>query len=476
MTIFTLSSNRAWIEHRVVDGEFFVVNYPKSIPFMWQYDKDAHTQLTSAAFFPEYYRIKPSFVSRPLYQLSAHLIGNSLGFFLDPLLDRGFLNKKILEMASRVKPKTQAILVKLNIQSNNDIQRSVILVKKLLYAALGFVVLKILIFILAGVLMFCIAKEYFNDSIALLSVAILLFSGYSISSISMYHTYELQFINPIIVIYLFMNLYKSYSIRKNIIFSFIVGLLMLGKANYAIYLAVLTFAFIIGGINAFVIQGVLLSVIVHLIPWILWNVFMEVNGMSIIGILNEPHPGTLALHPADIIGRRLLNRELVSAVKGSGGHAMPGVDFFDKTAIFNPIYLLQLVLRHFKQFLGTVFGSIWSVFSVAGIFFYKHRYKKEILLFLLIFLLSTWMQAFIAWPLGLKTRIVMDPIFIIYVFSSYCAYYLISQFAKEYKKVIIFIILFTHISINIVSNVTLPWVHPFDQKGKYILDEEIEGK
>ena len=58
---------------------------------------------------------------------------------------------------------------------------------------------------------------------------------------------------------------------------------------------------------------------------------MEVNGMSIIGILNEPHPGTLALHPADIIGRRLLNRELVSAVKGSGGHSMPGVDFFDKT-------------------------------------------------------------------------------------------------------------------------------------------------
>ena len=31
---------------------------------------------------------------------------------------------------------------------------------------------------------------------------------------------------------------------------------------------------------------------------------------SIIGIINEPHPNTLALHPADIIGRKILNREL----------------------------------------------------------------------------------------------------------------------------------------------------------------------
>ena len=51
LAIFAFSSNRAWVQHRIDDGEFFVFNYPKSIPFMWQYDKDARIELASAAFF-----------------------------------------------------------------------------------------------------------------------------------------------------------------------------------------------------------------------------------------------------------------------------------------------------------------------------------------------------------------------------------------------------------------------------------------
>ena len=60
----------------------------------------------------------------------------------------------------------------------------------------------------------------------------------------MFHTQELQFITPTIIIYFYLNLANKYSHFKNIFFSVIVGILMLGKANYAIYLGFLSFSFL----------------------------------------------------------------------------------------------------------------------------------------------------------------------------------------------------------------------------------------
>jgi hypothetical protein len=469
--IFALKSNSAWVQHRVIDGEFFVFNYPKSVPFMWQYDRDARIELSSAAFFPELYRTHPTLISRPTYQLSAYLIGNSLGFFINPLLNSDFLHNKISIMASRFELKENIAtetFAQLETQYKDDAQRSISIIKKLIYASIGFIIFKIFMYILAGILMYHIIRDYSDESVALLSVALLLFTGYSINGIATYHTYELEFITPIIIIFLFINLCKSYSIRKNILFSFIVGILMLGKANYAVYLAVLSFSFFIAGLNGFVIRGVVISVMAHLLPWLAWNVFLEMQGMSIIGIINDPHPNTLALHPADIIGRKILNRELVSSTKVGGGQSQPGVAFIEQLFSNNPIHFFQIILAHTKKSLTVMFGSIWGLLSVAAIPLYKHRYKKEILLFLFIFLITTWIQAFIAFPYGPKGRTLIDPSFIIFGFASFTIYFLISSFANKYKKGIIFLILFAHISINIFAFVKLPWVHPFKQQGKYL--------
>jgi hypothetical protein len=69
-------------------------------------------------------------------------------------------------------------------------------IKKLLFAAIGFIILKIFLYMLAGILMFKTIKEYSNEFIALFSVALLYFSPYSVNAIATYHTYELEFITP----------------------------------------------------------------------------------------------------------------------------------------------------------------------------------------------------------------------------------------------------------------------------------------
>ena len=56
--------------------------------------------------------------------------------------------------------------------------------------------------------------------------------------------------------------------------------------------------------------------------------------MSIIGIFNEPHPATIALHPADIIGRKIFNYEIVTEMKSAGISTQPGVDFIERKFIF----------------------------------------------------------------------------------------------------------------------------------------------
>ena len=487
LAIFAFSSNVAWIKHRVVKGKYsawglpkkppfmwqynmdsialfsssaafpelykknpdkyFVWRMPKKIPFMWQYDMDSIAQLSSAAVFPEFYRKNPELISRPAYPMAAYIIGKSIGIVLTPLLDSDFVRHTFRRMGLP-DPGGLGGFSKKTEQTNGE---QLFTLRSFIYASIGFIVLKLAIYMLAGVLMFRILKEFFDESVALLSLALLFFSGYSINAIATYHTYELEFITPIIIVYLFLSLAKSYSIRKNIAFSLIVGILMLGKANYAAYLAVLIYAMTVGGFKAVVVSS-----FAHLIPWVIWQVFLEMNGMSIIGIVNEPQSGTLALHPADIIGRKLLNLGVIGGSNQPGALVVQGLDDF------NPIRILQIITTNFTNSVR-VFGSIWGFLAVAAVPLYKHHHKKEVLVFSLLFLSTTWIQALISFPLGPKSRVLLDPSFIIYGFAAYTIYQMLAPLLLKHRRILIWMFLFVYILCNLLLFVKFPWVHPFDQ-------------
>ena len=104
-----------------------------------------------------------------------------------------------------------------------------------------------------------------------LSNFLIFFSIISIGNIAVFHTIELQFITPIFLFYFFfLNLINKYNISKNFLFSFIVGLLMLAKPNYAVYLSILVFSII----NKRYIEAIL-SIIFHLIPFFLYLLFLN---------------------------------------------------------------------------------------------------------------------------------------------------------------------------------------------------------
>ena len=106
-------------------------------------------------------------------------------------------------------------------------------------------------------------KKYLNQNEILLTNLLIFFSIISIGNIAAFHTIELQFITPIIITFLFINITKKYSTTKNFLFSIIVGILMLGKPNYAIYLSILVFSIM----NKKIIETII-SFICHLIRYL----------------------------------------------------------------------------------------------------------------------------------------------------------------------------------------------------------------
>ena len=457
MAIFLFSANRAWFHHRAnPDGTYFVEAFPKNIPFMWQYDKDTRLHIGTTALFPHFYKSYPQLLSRPTTHLFSHIAGNGILLLTTPLFGQQldtFLNQKS-GAADQVRKRMS--ILGMNKTSPAE------LLKPLVSACLGQIFTKVILFILAGCLMFELLKRYTDQTVAIFAVAMLFFSSYAMNSIGTYHTYEYEILTPIIVIYLFHKLCESYSLKRNILFSLIVGCLMMAKANYASYIAVILYAGIFIKPRAMVLTGILVSVIIHLLPWLAWTAFIETNGMPVIGFLSKPHPQALALHPVDIILRKILSMDLVSVTKVDGSHSQPGKDFFDNVFHLGFLQIVQIIKNNISNSIGEL-GTMSGLLAAYGVCLFKHRSKHQILYFIAIFFFSTWLQAFFAFPYGPKSRALYDVNFLVYGLASFTIVYLVRRYLDSIKKGVLLLFLLAYISSNILNFVSLPWVHPFEQ-------------
>ena len=147
--MFAFSSNRAWVYHRIgSDGNYSVSAFPKNVPFLWQYDADAMEFFQAAAHFPDFYKVSPALVGRPLLPMLSHGIGTIVFSVIEPLLPRR-IEQFLFEGSGAGNQAAQTI----NKRGFKKLSKRDFL-RPFLIALIGLIVVKISYFVVAGWLMF----------------------------------------------------------------------------------------------------------------------------------------------------------------------------------------------------------------------------------------------------------------------------------------------------------------------------------
>lgn len=374
---FIIAANYAWLNPH---PDSKVYKTTQDIPFFWQYNADAGVEILSAAYFPKIFHTYKSRMDRPTYPIVVKVLGESIGILLLPFKDLSKLEK----------------------------------------AGAGYLLLKIIIFSLFALISFQIFERYMPKEYALFSVFLIMTHFFSIKAFAMFHTQELQFITPSIIIYFFLNLSKKYSHFKNIIFSIIVGILMLGKANYAIYLGFLSFSFL----NKKYIE-VILSFLTHFIPFAIYILYLDIINLKFVSLSVSEHQQ----------GVWLLNSGLMT---------------FDQLSklILDSLYSFSLNVLEYYHVLIPL--------SLMGLIIFKNKERKSYYLLIFILLFFTWFQEFFS--NRYRAYMTADLSIILFGFSSYAIYTFSKNIHLKNNLLIFISILWFFLNILIIIN--FPYVHP----------------
>ena len=473
IAVFVLSASRAWVHHRVADGEYWVLNYPPNLPFMWQYDTDANMQLSSAAMFPNYYQLQPMFTDRPGMQASAFLIGSVVGKVLGPLYETEHAKELLRHGAELVQVSDIPILLDTEELSLADAKQIII---KFFNAAAGIILFKILAYCIALIMMYQLVRRYTSQECGLYSVCFLLFSGTLFTALGIYHTYEFQILTPILILYLYSNLTASYSNSKNIFFSLIVGCLMLVKPNYAAYIAILFYTAVF--LNAEIktrFVGVVTSIVAHSVPWLAWHWYLEINGMGILGVFGGEslsgkapplHPYTIVINEFFMTDAERLASELDSGLPGGGGPSLLQTESFSDPKL-SLIGSFQLIVENFGRSIR-VYAFPLGFLAILGCYLgWRDLKLRAAIILTAVMLAASWLQGFIAFPFDFHSRTMRDPAFLIFSFGVFGLLHLTKGFGTRSHRFFMVSLVTLTLTVTVLNHVRLPWVHPMDQKGLY---------
>ena len=190
IVIFILSANLAWINPDT-RGAIKVLD----IPLFWQYDADSILELGTATYFPDLLKDLPVRLTRPIYPLIVHTLGNFFSFL------------------------------------------SPIKIEFVYFAAFSYFILKLIVYFLSAICTIKICSHLkLEDEKTKIILLILFFNSILIKSITTFHTTELQILLPIISTYFYI-LFLEKKINL-LLFGFLLGVIFLSKTNYAIILAI----------------------------------------------------------------------------------------------------------------------------------------------------------------------------------------------------------------------------------------------
>lgn len=386
LVLFLISANMAWL-NPFPEKEAYKI-HPK-IPFLWQYNLASGVEILSAAYFPETYRTYKDRINRPVYPLLVKTIGTIIGFVLLPIIKLSALES----------------------------------------AGIAYILLKLFIYILGALLMYEILKRYISEKASLLAIFLCFSHWHMIEYFTTFQTTELQVITPIIILFMFLKLMESYSIKKNIGFSLIIGIIFLAKQNFAVYLAL-----ILLGLIKKEWKKVLLSIVSQSIPLIIYLIFLK--------IIKVPYYN----HEAEMY------RQGVWVV-----------DLFHQ----NPLLSIKQVCDSFyKLILHTgAYFSVWGFIAAYALASWKDiKLNKNHLLFFTLFFISTWAQVFAA--NRYFDYMIADFAFIVFGLAAFSFLRFLSIFKDNYSKLILISVISLWLLVNVFHFINFPYIHPYDQKAR----------
>jgi hypothetical protein len=381
LLIFTISANIAWLNP---DPNYVIKTHPR-IPILWQYNGDAVVEFLSAAYFPEYYKVDKTRINRPGYPALAHTLGRVFGILAFPIY--------------KIDPLTQGLL--------------------------GYMTLKLLVYLSGAFALYHVVKKWFDGRVALLAVLLLLLHPFAVIFSTTFHTSELQFIAPIILLALWLKLGDAYSYQKNIVFSLLAGFLMLAKQNYAIYLAIIVFSF-------FVLKRYkesILSFLVHLIPLGIWMLALKMLGIPYYN--HESANGLGVWLYQDLIFRNPL--EIVQTVLGSVN-----------------LWLLALI-GHFSLLAPAALVALMTLRA-------SHTFSRNTYLFVGLFTFFSWLQTFAA--NRYNSYMTSDLSVIIFPLAAYLIWTILGKYNLTRWQSAFLALYFL---IGLTTIMEFPWVHPYNQ-------------
>jgi len=231
--VFLIGANMAWLNP---NPGFKAYRTHPTIPILWQYNPDAGIEILTAAYFPDIFKSYRIRMDRPVY----------------PAVAKG--GAACL----------QAVAKPFRPLSNLEA------------AGLAYIAMKLAVYLTGILALFNLLSRYIGKQGAFIACFLCFTHFVSIEYIAAFHTTELQFITPIFTLFLLQKLVDRYSLGRNVLYSTLIGLLMLCKPNYATYLAVLAFFFLVKREYS----AVLTSFAAHCIPMLLYLGYLELLGMK----------------------------------------------------------------------------------------------------------------------------------------------------------------------------------------------------
>lgn len=371
--VCAISLNIAWLNPRP-DFKGNMMKPSLKYPVLWQYNEDSHIEFYSALDFPEGFRKTKIRINRPLYPFLVHYLGKFLHL----------LPGKIL----RLKIKT--------------------------WTMVAYILLNVFMLLLASVMMYEILDPYCGGK-AVFPVLLMIFHPFTILSVSVYHTLLLQFVTPVIAVYLFGRLSRSYSFHANAFCSFLFGMLMLGKQNYAVYVAIICVL-----LARKYLKEVLVSVFFHLLPLLIWLLVLKGLG---IGYYN---------HEAQRWDQ--------------------GVWLYRSIVELNLFQIMKNVVHSISSYfiLLSRFFSLWLFTALYGLGGRKQDGTVPVA-FIFWFSLALWFQLFVSnWY---SFHMVADVSILIYGLTGICLF-------DRLSKPKAFFVIGCWIICSITSIANYPWIHP----------------
>ena len=229
---FLISANIAWL-NPFPDSILYKVF--ENFPFLWQYNMDVPVEILSSTGFFEYFERDPTRIERPGLPFLAYILGH--------------------------------IFYSINF--------NIINLPIIYFTAGSYVLVNFILHYLTSILLYKILKTFFSENLSKIGVIIFFLNYVTIRHFAEIHTNNMLLLTPVIISYLALNILKKENFLNVFLFSIIFGLLVLIKSVYLFFFAILIFLLLKRKYFT-----VLQSIIIHLIPLIIWLLILKTKNLE----------------------------------------------------------------------------------------------------------------------------------------------------------------------------------------------------